>query len=106
MGMQEGGALGSWTREEIELFCIDHLLIVEINCNEESFSIDIAFPTTNVANSKFGSDSHPGIRSIDAVMQIIRGIIVGFRWEQDALNRSKKCLINAYKSLQKSLEGK
>jgi hypothetical protein len=28
--MQEGGAFGPWTREQVELFCVDHLLMVEI----------------------------------------------------------------------------
>ena len=33
--MQEGGAFGGFMREQIELFCVDHLIMVEINCGEE-----------------------------------------------------------------------
>ena len=41
--MQEGGAFGPWTCEHVELFCVDHLLMVEINCNEESLTNTTGF---------------------------------------------------------------
>jgi hypothetical protein len=104
--MQEGGAFGPWTREQVELFCVDHLLMVEINCNEESLIIDFVFPTTNVGNIGFGDDLQLGITGTEAVMQIVREIIVGFHWEEDALGRSKQSYRSAHESLQKNLEGK
>ena len=104
--MQEGGAFGPWTREQVELFCVDHLLMVEINCNEESLVIDFVFPTTNVGNIGFGDDLQLGITGTEAVMQIVREIIVGFHWEEDALGRSKQSYRSAHESLQKNLEGK
>ena len=103
--MQEGGAFGPWTREQVELFCVDHLLMVEINCNEESLTFDFTFPTTNVGNVGFGDNVQLGITGTESVMQIIREIILGFKWEEDALNRSKQSFRSSYEGLQKNLEG-
>ena len=103
--MQEGGAFGPWTREQVELFCVDHLLMVEINCNEEALTFDFVFPTTNVGNLGFGNDVKLGITGTECVMQIVREIIVGFKWEEDALNRSKQSFRSSHETLQKNLEG-
>jgi len=80
--------------------------MVEINCNEESIMIDFVFPTTNVGNDGFGDDVQLGITGTEAVMQIVREIIIGFHWEEDALGRSKQSYRSAHESLQKNLEGK
>jgi predicted Zn-dependent peptidase len=102
--MQEGGAFGPWTREQVELFCVDHLLMVEITCNEESVTVDFVFPTTNVGNVGFGDDIQLGITGTEAVLQVVREIIVGFKWEEDALGRSKQSFRSNHESLQKNLE--
>lgn len=102
--MQEGGAFGPWTREQVELFCVDHLLMVEINCSEESITVDFVFPTTNVGNVGFGDDVQLGITGTESVMQIVREIVVGFRWEEDALGRSKSSFRTTHESLLKNLE--
>jgi predicted Zn-dependent peptidase len=103
--MQEGGAFGPWTREQVELFCVDHLLMVEINSNEESLTYDFVFPTTNVGNVGFGDNVQLGITGTECVMQIVREIIVGFKWEEDALGRSKQSFRSSHESLEKNLEG-
>lgn len=103
--MQEGGAFGPWTREQVELFCVDHLLMVEINCNEESVTVDFVFPTTNVGNVGYGDDIQLGITGTESVLQVIREIIIGFKWEEDALGRSKQSFRSSHESLQKNLEG-
>lgn len=104
--MQEGGAFGPWTREQVELFCVDHLLMVEISCNEENLMIDFVFPTTNVGNTGFGEEVQLGITGTEAVLQIVREILIGFHWEEDALGRSKQSFRSAHDGLQKNLEGK
>jgi predicted Zn-dependent peptidase len=68
--------------------------------------IDFVFPTTNVGNVGFGDDIQLGITGTEAVLQIVREIIVGFHWEEDALGRSKQSYRSAHESLQKNLEGK
>ena len=103
--MQEGGAFGEWTREQVELFCVDHLIMVEITCNEEFFTMDFVFPTTEVGNVGFGDNIKMGITGTEAVLQIVREIIAGFEWEEDALGRSKQNFHGNHDSLFKSLEG-
>lgn len=102
--MQEGGAFGPWTREQVELFCVDHLLMVEINCSEESITVDFVFPTNNVGNVGFGDDVQLGITGTESVLQIVREIIVGFKWEDDALGRAKSSFRTTHESLLKNLE--
>lgn len=104
--MQEGGSFGSFSREQVELFAVDHLIMVEINCNEESLVMDFVFPTTNVGNSGYGENMKLGITGTEAVLQIVREILVDFNWEEDALGRSKSSYRTAHESLGKSLEGK
>jgi len=103
--MQEGGAFGDWSREQVELFCVDHLLMVEINCNEESVTVEFIFPTTNVGNVGVGENQKLGITGTESVMQVLREIITGLKWENDALGRSKQSFRAAHESLQKNLEG-
>jgi predicted Zn-dependent peptidase len=102
--MQEGGAFGPWTREQVELFCVDHLIMVEITCSEESLTFDFVFPTTNVGNLGFGDDVQLGITGTESVMQIVREILVGFKWEADALGRAKQSFRGTHESLLKNLE--
>jgi predicted Zn-dependent peptidase len=104
--MQEGGSFGSFSREQVELFAVDHLIMVEINCNEESLVMDFVFPTTNVGNSGYGENMKLGITGTEAVLQIVREILIDFNWEEDALGRSKSSYRTAHESLGKSLEGK
>lgn len=103
--MQEGGAFGPWTREQVELFCVDHLIMVEIKCTEEALIFDFVFPTTNVGNLGFGDNVVLGMTGTESVMQILREILVGFKWEADALGRSKQSFRSSHESLQKNLEG-
>mmetsp|Transcript_19940 Transcript_19940/g.40241 ORF Transcript_19940/g.40241 Transcript_19940/m.40241 type:complete len:1229 (+) Transcript_19940:48-3734(+) len=104
--MQEGGSFGKFTREQVELFAVDHLIMVEINCNEESLVMDFVFPTTNVGNTGYGDSKQLGITGTEAVIQIVREILIDFNWEEDALGRSKQSYRTAHESLGKSLEGK
>lgn len=40
--IQEGGAFLDITREDVELFCIDHLLMVDITATEEALIFDVS----------------------------------------------------------------
>jgi hypothetical protein len=39
--IQEGGAFLSMSREDVELFCIDHLVMLEITASEEALVFDV-----------------------------------------------------------------
>ena len=101
--MQEGGAFGPWSREQVELFCVDHLIMVEINCNEEFMTFDFVFPTTNIGGNSKNSHTH-SLKGTEAVLQIVREIINGFKWEEDAFARSKLSFHVSHDGLSKNLE--
>jgi len=104
--MQEGGALGGLSRTQVELFCVDQLIMVEIVTEDEFVHFNFAFPTNKVA----GEDSVSGI---EAVFQIVRQLMVppapgdpdGFVWEEDALQRAVSGLIQQEEADASSLEG-
>lgn len=37
-----------WTRQQVELFCVDHLVVAEIACNEEFLFLEFISPTNKV----------------------------------------------------------
>lgn len=47
--MQEGGSLGNLTRTQVELFCVDQLIMVEMNANDEFLDFNFNFPTVKVS---------------------------------------------------------
>eukprot|EP00293_Proteomonas_sulcata_P011156 CAMPEP_0184289098 /NCGR_PEP_ID=MMETSP1049-20130417/1555_1 /TAXON_ID=77928 /ORGANISM="Proteomonas sulcata, Strain CCMP704" /LENGTH=788 /DNA_ID=CAMNT_0026595753 /DNA_START=1 /DNA_END=2369 /DNA_ORIENTATION=- len=96
--MQEGGAMQGWSREQVELFCVDHLLMAEITCNEEFFFIDFVFPTSKVV------DAPDEVTGMEGVFQVLHSLIHGFVWEEDALERAKQAFAQASEQVGKNLE--
>jgi len=80
--------------------------MVEINCSEEGLVFDFTFPTGNVGNTGYGEDMNIGITGTEATLQIVREIVSGFNWEEDALRRAKNYFNQAHEGMQKNLEGR
>ena len=66
--IQEGGAFLNVTREEVELFCIDHLVMVDILATEEALIFDFQTVTTPGPGGK--------VTGLEAVMQVGAHIIL------------------------------
>jgi hypothetical protein len=64
--IQEGGAFLDVTREEVELFCIDHLVMVDILATEEALIFDFQTVTTPGPGGK--------VTGLEAVMQVRRAL--------------------------------
>jgi len=104
--MQEGGAVLDFAREQVELFCIDHLLMVEIMATEEAVTFDFTFPTTRPDGSLEGEGGATNaVTGLEAVLQITRCILDGYIWEEDAFRRACQGFNQAYEASSKSLEG-
>ena len=103
--MQEGGSFGRFSRKQVELFAMNHLIMVEINCNEEALAMDFVFPTTNVGNTGYGDEKQLGMTGMESVSKIVCDILLEFNWQEDRLDRSKQSYYTAHKSLGKRLEG-
>lgn len=113
--IQEGGAFLNMTREEVELFCIDHQVMVEITASEEALVFDFQSVTTTPgpAAEAVGSDAgvlgesetSPALVSgIEAVMQVAHIILTDFTYEDDAFERAKQSYHEQFDSTVKGLE--
>lgn len=45
--LSEGGAVGCWSREQVEVFCIANLVESVMDSNDEFFVMDVHFAATN-----------------------------------------------------------
>ena len=97
--MQEGGAMLGLTREQVELFCVDHLIMAEFACNEELLYMDFVFPTSKV------SAGENVVTGLEGVMQVLHAVLSGdFLWEDDAFERAKQAFVQTYEQVSKSME--
>lgn len=94
--IQEGGAFLDVTREEVELFCIDHLVMVDILAKEDALIFDFSSVTSLGAGGK--------VSGLEAVMQVLHVILTDFKWEQDAFERAKQGIHEQFDSTIKGLE--
>ena len=97
--MQEGGAMLGLTREQVELFCVDHLIMAEFACNEELLYMDFVFPTSKVTSGE------SVVSGLEGVMQVLHAVLSGdFLWEEDAFVRAKQAFMQTHQQVSKSME--
>lgn len=94
--MQEGGAFLDMTREEVELFCIDRQVMVEITASEESLVFDFQSVTT--------APDPNGVTGVEAVMQVAHIILTDFKYEADAFERARQSFHEQFDTAVKGLE--
>jgi predicted Zn-dependent peptidase len=94
--IQEGGAFLDMTREEVELFCIDHLVMVDIVASEDALIFDFQTVTTPGPGGK--------VTGLEACMQVLHIIMTDFKYEPDAFERAKQGFHEHYDSVVKGLE--
>jgi len=96
--MQEGGAMLGWSREQVELFCVDHLIMAEVASNEEFLFMEFVFPTSKV------SEGPDHVTGVEGVMQVLHALLHAYKWEEDALDRAKQAFRQAHEQVGKNLE--
>jgi len=81
--LQEGGAFDPWSREQVELFCVDRLIMVEVTCSDEKITVDFGFPTPPPRSG--------GCSGVEAALQLVHKILYpgAFLWEDDAFRRAQ-----------------
>lgn len=94
--IQEGGAFLSMSREEVELFCIDHLVMVDILAADDVLIFDFQTVTTTGPGGK--------VTGLEAVMQVAHIILTDFKYEDDAYERARQGYHEHYDSVVKGLE--
>jgi predicted Zn-dependent peptidase len=104
--MQEGGAFLNMTREEVELFCIDHHVMVEIIPGDDALIFDFQGVTTDGPGviEDLASGKIRAVTGIEALMQVAHIILTDFTFEADAFERARQSLHEQFDSTAKSLE--
>ncbi|XP_020590342.1 stromal processing peptidase, chloroplastic [Phalaenopsis equestris] len=88
--LSEGGCVGKFSREQVELFCVNHLINCSLESNEEVICMEFRFTLRD-----------NGMR---AAFQLLHMVLEHSVWLEDAFERSKQLYLSYYRSIPKSLE--
>eukprot|EP00898_Chlorokybus_atmophyticus_P002810 jgi/Chlat1/352/Chrsp10S01473 len=88
--LSEGGAVGRFSREEVELFCVSNLVNCVVEADEEFLCMDFHF------------SSQPS--ALSAAFQVLHLVLEQPVWSADALERAKQLYASHWRGIPKSLE--
>ncbi|KAL8236008.1 hypothetical protein R6Q59_017089 [Mikania micrantha] len=88
--LSEGGRVGNFTREQVELFCVNHLINCSLESTEEFLCMEFRFTTRD-----------NGMR---AAFQLLHMVLEHSVWLDDAFDRARQLYLSYYRSIPKSLE--
>ncbi|XP_015880000.1 stromal processing peptidase, chloroplastic isoform X2 [Ziziphus jujuba] len=88
--LSEGGRVGSFSREQVELFCVNHLINCSLESTEEFISMEFRFTLRD-----------NGMR---AAFQLLHMVLEHSVWLDDAFDRARQLYLSYYRSIPKSLE--
>jgi hypothetical protein len=119
--MQEGGACKGASREEVEMFCIDHHVMVEINAGMDAINFDFQSVTSKPSHEMSTDDSESSstseaktiegtensnqeVSGVEGVFQVMHVILTDFDFEEDAFHRAIQWHHEEFDATVKSLE--
>ncbi|CAK9190868.1 unnamed protein product [Sphagnum troendelagicum] len=88
--LSEGGAVGRFSREQVELFCVGNLINCVLEADEEFLCMDFRFTLRD-----------GGMR---ATFQLLHMVLEHNVWLEDALDRAKQLYLSHYHAMPKTLE--
>ncbi|KAE8057482.1 hypothetical protein FH972_014172 [Carpinus fangiana] len=88
--LSEGGRVGNFSREQVELFCVNHLINCSLESTEEFISMEFRFTLRD-----------NGMR---AAFQLLHMVLEHSVWLDDAFDRARQLYMSYYRSIPKSLE--
>ncbi|XP_076960383.1 stromal processing peptidase, chloroplastic-like [Bidens hawaiensis] len=88
--LSEGGRVGNFTREQVELFCVNHLINCSLESTEKFLCMEFRFTTRD-----------NGMR---AAFQLLHMVLEHSVWLEDAFDRARQLYLSYYRSIPKSLE--
>ncbi|XP_054811857.1 stromal processing peptidase, chloroplastic isoform X2 [Prosopis cineraria] len=88
--LSEGGRVGNFSREQVELFCVNHLINCSLESTEEFVSMEFRFTLRE-----------NGMR---AAFQLLHMVLEHSVWLDDAFDRARQLYLSYYRSIPKSLE--
>ncbi|XP_061354437.1 stromal processing peptidase, chloroplastic isoform X2 [Gastrolobium bilobum] len=88
--ISEGGRVGNFSREQVELFCVNHLINCSLESTEEFIAMEFRFTLRD-----------NGMR---AAFQLLHMVLEHSVWVDDAFDRARQLYLSYYRSIPKSLE--
>nr|CAD1831278.1 unnamed protein product [Ananas comosus var. bracteatus] len=88
--LSEGGCVGNFSREQVELFCVNNLINCSLESTEEFICMEFRFTLRD-----------NGMR---AAFQLLHMVLEHSVWLEDAFDRAKQLYLSYYRSIPKSLE--
>ncbi|XP_073003346.1 stromal processing peptidase, chloroplastic [Typha latifolia] len=88
--LSEGGCVGKFSREQVELFCVNNMINCSLESTEEFISMECRFTLRD-----------NGMR---AAFQLFHMVLEHSVWLEDAFDRAKQLYLSYYRSIPKSLE--
>ncbi|KAG5532272.1 hypothetical protein RHGRI_026793 [Rhododendron griersonianum] len=88
--LSEGGRVGDFSREQVELFCVNHLINCSLESTEEFICMEFRFTLRD-----------NGMR---AAFQLLHMVLEHSVWLEDAFDRARQLYLSYYRSIPKSLE--
>lgn len=88
--LSEGGRVGNFSREQVELFCVNHLINCSLESTEEFICMEFRFTLRD-----------NGMR---AAFELLHMVLEHSVWLDDALDRARQLYLSYYRSIPKSLE--
>lgn len=88
--LSEGGRVGNFSREQVELFCVNHLINCSLESTEEFIAMEFRFTLRD-----------NGMR---AAFQLLHMVLEHSVWLDDAFDRARQLYMSYYRSIPKSLE--
>ncbi|KAL8435441.1 hypothetical protein ACSSS7_002512 [Eimeria intestinalis] len=101
--MMEGGAVGSFSREQIEAFCQERLIGVSIECLDEFLVIDVSTPAFAARDSRNEGEGNES--TLENAMQLLHLIFTAFHFESSAFRRAKQQTYMDYHAYSRDLVG-
>eukprot|EP00921_Rhytidocystis_pertsovi_P016052 GHVQ01025373.1.p1 GENE.GHVQ01025373.1~~GHVQ01025373.1.p1 ORF type:complete len:960 (+),score=158.95 GHVQ01025373.1:1846-4725(+) len=86
--VMEGGEIGGYSREQVEMFCSEHLIGVMVDCSDEFITLDFVVPTGIVKKG--------GVSSVESAFQILHSLVRENVFKADAVDRAKSHLTTEY----------
>lgn len=104
--IQEGGAFRDVSREAMELFCLDHMIMLEVAPREDGLIIDLKVNIDSIdQNETFTMmNETSSVSNLEAAFQVMHILMTDFKWEESALKRAKDLVICRMKERSCNLE--
>lgn len=88
--LSEGGRVGNFSREQVELFCVNHLISCSLESTEEFICMEFRFTLRD--------------NGMHAAFQLLHMVLEHSVWLNDAFDRARQLYLSYYRSIPKSLE--